>query len=41
MEMTGIEGFLVALVLLIVPFVILSALIRLLPPWKKEELAGH
>ena len=41
MEMTGIEGFLVALVLLIVPFIILSVLIRLLPPWKKEELAGH
>jgi Ni/Fe-hydrogenase subunit HybB-like protein len=41
MEMTGIEGFLVALVLLIVPFIILSALIKLLPPWKKEELAGN
>jgi Ni/Fe-hydrogenase subunit HybB-like protein len=41
MEMTGIEGFLVALVLLIVPFIILSMLIKLLPPWKKEELAGH
>jgi Ni/Fe-hydrogenase subunit HybB-like protein len=39
MEMTGIEGFLVALVLLIVPFIILSVLIKLLPPWKKEELA--
>jgi predicted membrane protein len=40
MEMTGIEGFLVALVLLIFPFIILSALIKLLPPWKKEELAA-
>jgi predicted membrane protein len=40
MEMTGIEGFLVALVLLIVPFIILSVLIKLLPPWKKEELAA-
>ena len=40
MELMGIEGFLVALVLLIIPFVILSILIKLLPPWKKEELAG-
>lgn len=40
MEMTGIEGFLVALTLLIVPFIILSLLIKFLPPWKKEELAG-
>jgi predicted membrane protein len=39
MELTGIEGFLVALALLIVPFVILAILIKLLPPWKKEELA--
>ncbi|MBW6486103.1 MAG: polysulfide reductase NrfD [Syntrophobacterales bacterium] len=41
MEMMGIEGFLVALVLLIIPFVILSILIKLLPPWKKEELTGN
>ena len=40
MEMTGIEGFLLALVLLIIPFVILSLLIKLLPPWNKEELEG-
>ena len=40
MELMGIEGFLVALALLIIPFVILSILINLLPPWKKEELAG-
>jgi len=40
MELMGIEGFLVALALLIIPFVILAALIKLLPPWKKEELAG-
>jgi Ni/Fe-hydrogenase subunit HybB-like protein len=39
MELTGIEGLLVALVLLILPFVILAVLIKLLPPWKKEELA--
>jgi predicted membrane protein len=41
MEMTGIEGLLVALALLIIPFIILSVLIKLLPPWKKEELASH
>ena len=40
MEMTGIEGFLLTLVLLIIPFVILSLLIKLLPPWNKEELEG-
>ncbi|MCX5823799.1 MAG: polysulfide reductase NrfD [Deltaproteobacteria bacterium] len=40
MELMGMEGFLVALALLILPFVILSILIKLLPPWKKEELAG-
>jgi len=40
MELMGIEGFLVALALLIIPFVILAILIKLLPPWKKEELAG-
>ena len=38
MELTGIEGFLVALALLIIPFVILAVLIKLLPPWKKGEL---
>jgi Ni/Fe-hydrogenase subunit HybB-like protein len=41
MELMGIEGLLVALTLLILPFVILSILIKLLPPWKREELAGH
>ena len=41
MELTGIEGFLVALALLIIPFVILAVLIKLLPPWKREELAGN
>ena len=40
MELMGIEGFLVALALLIIPFIALSVLIKLLPPWKKEEIAG-
>jgi len=41
MELMGIEGFLVALALLIIPFVILSILLKLLPPWKKEELQSN
>jgi len=40
LELLGIEGLLVALLLLILPFVILSFLMKLLPPWKQEELAG-
>ena len=40
MDLMGLEGFIVALALLIIPFVILSILIKLLPPWKKEDLAG-
>ena len=40
MELMGIEGFLVALALLIIPFVVLAILIKLLPPWKKEELTA-
>ncbi|MEW6333603.1 MAG: NrfD/PsrC family molybdoenzyme membrane anchor subunit [Thermodesulfobacteriota bacterium] len=39
MELMGIEGLLVALVVLILPFFILAVLLKLLPPWKKEELA--
>lgn len=38
MDMMGIEGLLVALVLLIVPFFILAILLNILPPWKKDEL---
>jgi len=41
MELMGIEGLLVALALLIIPFVVLAVLMRILPPWKKEELAGN
>jgi len=37
-EMMGIEGLLVALALLIVPFFILAFLLNILPPWKKGEL---
>ncbi|MBU2261260.1 MAG: hypothetical protein KKF02_04985 [Proteobacteria bacterium] len=39
MELTGIEGLLVALILLIVPFVLPAILMKLLPTWEKEELA--
>ena len=41
LEITGIEGFLVSLALLIIPFIVLAILIKILPPWKKEELAGQ
>ena len=34
MELGGIEGFLMTLVLLVLPFVVLSVLIKLLPPWE-------
>ena len=37
LEIMGIEGFLSALVLLILPFFILALLIKILPPWKKTE----
>ena len=40
MELMGIEGFLVALILMIAPFFVLAILMRLLPPWKKGELVG-
>ena len=41
LELMGIEGFLVALALLIIPFIVLAILIKILPPWKKEELSGQ
>jgi Ni/Fe-hydrogenase subunit HybB-like protein len=37
MELMGIEGFLTALGLLTLPFVILYILYKLLPPWGKQE----
>ncbi len=39
MEVMGIEGLLVALVFLILPFIILAVLMKILPPWKRTELA--
>jgi predicted membrane protein len=33
MEVTGVEGLLVTLVLLVMPFIILAVLIKVLPPW--------
>jgi predicted membrane protein len=38
MEVMGIEGLLVALVFVILPFIILGVLMKILPPWKKTEL---
>jgi Ni/Fe-hydrogenase subunit HybB-like protein len=40
MEVTGIEGMLVALGLLILPFVILAVLVRLLPTRRLDESAA-
>ncbi|HVN24144.1 MAG TPA: NrfD/PsrC family molybdoenzyme membrane anchor subunit [Syntrophorhabdales bacterium] len=37
MSVGGIEGLLVSLAFLVLPFVILYVLIRWLPPWEKEE----
>ena len=39
MEFGGIEGLLYALALLVLPIVVLSALLKLLPPWK--EMSGE
>ncbi|MEK6755539.1 MAG: NrfD/PsrC family molybdoenzyme membrane anchor subunit [Bacteroidota bacterium] len=37
MDLTGMEGFLMTLVLLILPFVLLAILIKLLPPWETAK----
>jgi len=36
MELTGFEGFFMTLVLLILPFIVLSVLIKILPPWDRS-----
>jgi Ni/Fe-hydrogenase subunit HybB-like protein len=40
MEIFGVEGFLMALVLLILPFIILAVALKLLPPWGRP-VAGE
>ncbi|MBI1745168.1 MAG: polysulfide reductase NrfD [Acidobacteria bacterium] len=37
MELTGIEGLLMTLILLIMPLVILAILIKIFPPWEKPK----
>ena len=37
LELTGMEGLLMTLLLLVMPFVILAVLIRILPPWEKPR----
>jgi predicted membrane protein len=37
MEITGMEGLLTALVLMILPLIILVFLVKILPPWDKSE----
>jgi predicted membrane protein len=34
MEIIGFEGFLMTLLLLILPFIVLSILIKIFPPWE-------
>lgn len=49
LELMGLEGFFVSLLLLLAPFVLLYILVKLLPPWKEaaattsvlEEAPGH
>jgi hypothetical protein len=38
MELLGIEGLLVALLFLVLPFIILYILVALFPPWKEAEV---
>jgi Ni/Fe-hydrogenase subunit HybB-like protein len=35
LELTGLEGFFVASLLLVAPFILLSILVKVLPPWKE------
>jgi Ni/Fe-hydrogenase subunit HybB-like protein len=37
MDLTGMEGFFMTLILLILPFVLLAILIKLLPPWETAK----
>jgi len=39
MELLGIEGLAMTGVFLVVPFVILWALVKILPPWSSSEVA--
>ena len=39
MEITGLEGLLTAIVLLMLPFIVLAVLIKLLPPWDVPKAA--
>lgn len=40
MEMSGVEGLLASLALLLAPFIVLAILIRILPPWEKRVAAA-
>ena len=39
MELTGIEGLLMTLVLLVLPFIVLTILIKILPPWEHAPVS--
>ncbi len=36
MEVLGIEGLLVSIVLLVLPFIVLGIIVKILPPWEEE-----
>ena len=38
MELAGLEGLLMAVLLLVMPFIVLTVLIKILPPWEKSKL---
>ena len=39
MELTGLEGLLMTLVLLVLPLIILTILIKILPPWEHDPIS--
>jgi Ni/Fe-hydrogenase subunit HybB-like protein len=40
MDILGLEGFLMTLVLLALPFIVLAILIKILPPWETKHSSG-
>jgi len=39
MELLGLEGLLIAIGLLVLPFIILTVMVKILPPWKDQKPA--
>jgi len=38
LQLLGLEGFFVSMLLLIVPFVLLYVLVKILPPWRESAI---